>query len=467
MDADQLALLPCARSFGMSLDDQCELHRLGIEGRFAELRERIPLLDRLAAEERIDTAARIEDIGPLLMPHSAYKSYPLSLLERGRFDQLTTWLNALTTVDLGSIDARGCDSIDDWIDFLDAETPLRVVHSTGTSGKLSFIPRSSVELKRQVLAYPRFFDKFRNEPQVMGGTPFEETYVLFPQYRKGAMTQHRLLDGFVEHVWKGDESHIVTLHPSRFSADVASIGGRLLAAQSRGSSERVQLPQKLAERRAAFIAEQERTSTHLDTLLETLATRLRGVKATIIAHPGMMLDLAAKATARGLSGVFAPESFAMIGGGTKGRVLPEGWQQTVKEFLGVSRLRTGYGMTEMTRTCDRDCPAGHYHLPLSTVPFIVDPITGAQRPRSGVHTGRFGLFDLLASSYWGGFLTGDEVTVNFGDLEPCGCGRIGAYLLPSIRRFSESEAGSDDKISCAGAPEAHDRAVDFIIRSSG
>jgi hypothetical protein len=32
---------------------------------------------------------------------------------------------------------------------------------------------------------------------------------------------------------------------------------------------------------------------------------------------------------------------------------------------------------------------------------------------------------------------------------------------PTIRRYTAQEGG-DDKITCAGAPEAHNRALDFI-----
>jgi hypothetical protein len=35
-----------------------------------------------------------------------------------------------------------------------------------------------------------------------------------------------------------------------------------------------------------------------------------------------------------------------------------------------------------------------------------------------------------------------------------------------IRRFTESEGG-DDKITCAGAPDAHERAIEFILKAAG
>jgi len=44
---------------------------------------------------------------------------------------------------IGHVDASGVDSIDDWIDLLDEQTPLMVVNSSGTTGKLSFYPRAA------------------------------------------------------------------------------------------------------------------------------------------------------------------------------------------------------------------------------------------------------------------------------------------------------------------------------------
>jgi hypothetical protein len=49
--------------------------------------------------------------------------------------------------------------------------------------------------------------------------------------------------------------------------------------------------------------------------------------------------------------------------------------------------------------------------------------------------------------------------------QPCACGRQGPYLESTIRRFSEAQGG-DDKINCAGAPEAHDRAMEYLLERS-
>jgi hypothetical protein len=114
------------------------IHLEGSRRRFAELRPNVPVLDKLAGEQGISEIARLNDVAPLLFPHTVYKSYPMSYLEKSRFDKLTKWLSGLTTTDLSRVDASGIDSIDDWLDLLEAQTPLLVSHTSGTTGKLSF-----------------------------------------------------------------------------------------------------------------------------------------------------------------------------------------------------------------------------------------------------------------------------------------------------------------------------------------
>jgi len=73
---------------------------------------------------RIDALHDFDDIVPLLFPHTVFKSYPASLLDKKRFDLMTKWLGKVTSYDLSTVDTRGCDSIDEWIDRLDEQTPL-------------------------------------------------------------------------------------------------------------------------------------------------------------------------------------------------------------------------------------------------------------------------------------------------------------------------------------------------------
>ena len=118
-------------------------------------------------------------------------------------------------------------------------------------------------------------------------------------------------------------------------------------------------------------------------------------------------------------------------------------------------------MSEAASGITRMCPAGRYHIPPNIMPYVIHPQTGAVLPRAGVQTGRFGFIDIAAQLRWGGFLSGDEITLNHGDTAPCACGRRGAYIDGEIRRYSEMEGG-DDKITCAGTAQAYNEFMDFV-----
>src|SRR5258706_16062886 len=76
---------------------------------------------------------------------SLYKSYTLSLIEKNRYDLLTEWLGRLTSLDLSGINVSGVASIDGWMNELESQSPLQNYHTSGSSGKLAFFPRSTLE----------------------------------------------------------------------------------------------------------------------------------------------------------------------------------------------------------------------------------------------------------------------------------------------------------------------------------
>src|SRR5260221_1833821 len=139
--------------YGIPLKEQARIQLTGASKRFEQLADNVPMLGRLAQEQGITKISSLEDLGPLLVPHSALKSYPMSYLEKSQFDRLTAWLDAFTTHDLSALNTKNCDSIDDWLDALDQNTEVRVLHSTGTGGKLSFLPRGTAEIKNIVDAW--------------------------------------------------------------------------------------------------------------------------------------------------------------------------------------------------------------------------------------------------------------------------------------------------------------------------
>jgi len=67
-------------------------------------------------------------------------------------------------------------------------------------------------------------------------------------------------------------------------------------------------------------------------------------------------------------------------------------------------------------------------------------------PWSGQQTGRYDFYVLLPQTYWSGFISSDQLTIDWE--EDLSCGWKGPRVLPQNARFAEM-AGGDDKISCA------------------
>jgi hypothetical protein len=453
--------LPARTFYSIPREELGDIQLSAARLRFDTLKGRVAMLGRFAQEQGVEEIRDISDLALLLVPHSAYKSYPLSYLENGQFDRMTRWLGSFTTSNLSRIDTGACECIDDWIIALDRQTDVRITHSTGTSGKLSFLPRSEHEWARvQAMMMLRLFEGYGEERGAEVIEDFTTLPYIYPGYRYGAMGHPRAAEMFEKYWHRGNGTPIVTLHPGRLSADALSLGGRLAAAESRGELGRLEISPKLLARRQEFLDDHAHASERFDAFMDAI-TRFKGQRIFMAALHTQFWDMAVEGAKRGLTHLFAPDSLFLCSGGMKGRVIPEDWENHVTRFLG-GRLREGYGMIEGMGGGPR-CAHGYYHIQPWLILFLLDPKSGVLLPRSGMQTGRLGIFDLAAWTYWGGFLSGDRVTIHWGDDRPCRCGRLGPYVDPDIRRYSEIEGG-DDKITCAGAPEAHDRALDFILQ---
>jgi hypothetical protein len=155
---------------------------------------------------------------------------------------------------------------------------------------------------------------------------------------------------------------------------------------------------------------------------------------------------------------FALGSILTCGGGMKGfRDAPADWEDVIKDFFGIDRLCSMYGMSEFMGQAPL-CSAGYFHFMPFTIPIVLDE-DAVPLPTEGVHTGRLAVFDLLAQTYWGGFISGDRVTIYWDDA--CSCGWKGPRIDRDIVRFGEL-AGGDDKITCAGTAKAYNEFMDYV-----
>lgn len=437
------------------------LQLAAVQVRFDELRDAIPTLTAMVREQGVDSIDELDDIVPLLFQHSVYKSYPASLLWGSRFVELTRWLNRLTTCDLSALDVSACRSVDEWLDVLDAETELRVAHSSGTTGTMSFLPRSAHEWDRMFEGARCGMFQF-SDPSGAGGAHEGEYFdLIWPLYRHGRSAIMRMPEMGMKHLL-GSEERLHVLRPGRMSSDAMLVAARLRAAAARGELDQLDIGPVLRERRAEFEREQREMASTMPRFVNEVAQELAGQRVWLLATWNVLYGLAKSALDSGLEGVFAADSLVTTGGGAKGQEVPEDWEETVQRFTGVMQIQHAYVMSEIT-ALNKLCEQGRYHFEPWIVPFALNPQDGARLPREGEHTGRCAVFDLVAATYWGGFISGDEVSLSFDE---CRCGRTTPHAARGIQRYSEKQGG-DDKITCVAAEDAHRAALEFLTDELG
>ena len=424
--------------------------------RLEQRRQQVKMLAKLADAQGVTHFAKLEDAAPLLFTHDVYKSYPASLLAKQRYDQLTKWLDRLSPYDLSGFDASGCQSIDDWLMRLRENTELDVATSSGTSGTMSFFPKSRKDYLTSVrLLRIQLTQTFGEEADP---AKFDEPYhVLTPFYNDGHSTVSRLPVYYLDVFCKGNKDLLHTALPFKASADLMYMAARIKEAQAKGDVSRVDVPEHILARREEWQKLQAEMPELQSSFIREMIPQLAGERVLAMGITGMFYEIAKSGLESGAHAEFAPGSVVVGGGGGKGIKLPDDAEQVICEFFGVERLRDSYGMTEQnfyTNSCEHD----RFHVPPWVAVLLLDPGSGQPMPREGQQTGRASFFDPSQDGAWGGIVSGDRITV---DYTPCACGRTTLHIGKKIQRFSEL-TGDDDKLTCAATPAAQEEALGFL-----
>jgi hypothetical protein len=418
---------------------------------FARMRDRIPALKKLADRQGVERIERLEDVLPVCFDHRVLKNYPIQIIENRDFTRLTGWLDKLTAHDLTKVDLAGLTTIEEWLARLEAYGML-VTYSSGTTGKLSFVPRSYDELGPW---RAHFFSINRACSGV--DSYFDKLPTFFPGYRGGYQTMLKMMSLFNVEM-AGGEAHYHTLYDTHIPADLMALSGRLQSAEDRGEIAGLGLDPALLDQRRRMLAQGRTKEADMEAWFGKLIAQFKGKRVKI---GGTFADLYRVARAgldKGMRCEFAPDSIMIGGGGMKGyKDAPDDWEDQVKRFFGVDRLGNQYGFSECIGNAPL-CDAGFFHFLPYSIPLLMDA-DGAALPREGVQKGRLVLVDPIPTSYWGGFVSGDEVTMHWED--DCDCGWKGPRAAKTIRRFSEAEGG-DDKITCAGSQQAYNEFMEFV-----
>lgn len=143
--ADALVSLTGSAAAYAAYDDIWQDQILAINERLQEQSDRIKLVKFRAQEAGISEVKSLEDAVPLLLPHTAYKSYPESVLTDKKWDRLTKWLSTVSSYPTANVDVSQIEDIDEWVAAC-GKAGHFVSCSSGTTGKSAMLVASQKDL---------------------------------------------------------------------------------------------------------------------------------------------------------------------------------------------------------------------------------------------------------------------------------------------------------------------------------
>ena len=424
-----------ATMFDTPADELLQRQLQAAQDLFEQRRAHIPVLEQRAADTGITKLRSKADLVPLLFSHTTYKSYPESLVVKGRWPLLTKWYETLSAVPI-EVDLTGVTSVDDWVDRLWSAGHY-LYATSGTTGKCSFLNHTQGDREfvetfwRNCTGWPHTLEPDGEKMRYYCGVPEQGPQAPMHWFK------------YIGEVFgaEGQRFHFGR-EPIRVSF-LNRVGAmrKAMASGEASAADIAQFEQDMAAREKIMLAD---IRTMAEDILEHRHEPL------FISTWQIMEDVINIAREAGIADGDFKDVF-LFGSGRKkfrGKLEPKELDDAAMRFFGPENVRARnmfYGMTELGTTMLM-CEAGHYHVPPWIVLLLLDKNGNALVEKAGeIVEGRGGFFDLSREGRWGGIITGDKLQVNFSPV--CACGRPGPAILDTVDRYTD--VGSD-KVDCAG-----------------
>ena len=416
-----------------------------MDERLQERKGQIKLVGHRAQEAGIVAVRSHEEAVRLLLPHTAYKSYPETWLAQKRWDRLSKWLDTVSTYRVPVSKVSSVDEVDGWIGKL-GENGFFVSCSSGTTGKSAMLVASQKDMdwcRTEAVATYSWGSgvKLARDRHIFGMAPVAhvprnlatgEAYTAAlqdPDYERFAYP--------VPPITVGGLTQMVVL---RKAIAEGTAKPEEIATFEKTSAARQKAVDDAVGITAQAVVEARRSKLHVSGLWAGLYNVAKAVR-----------DMGYSAKD------FHPENSIYVGGGLKRAKLPDDYREFVYETFNIQPERNyqNYSMQELHTGMPRCRKGGRYHVPPWLVPLILDKAGDNLLPIvAGEYEGRAAFFDLSLDGRWGGVISGDKISIDF---RPCACGAKGPSIRDNIVRYADLEG--DDKIGCAGTVDAYVRGV--------
>lgn len=438
------ALVAADNRYDIAYEDLRPLQIAAANERLQERVGKIKLLGHRAKEAYITQIRDMAEIVPLLFAHTTYKSYPEGWLTEQKWDRLGKWLETVSSHKVEGIDTNGIANIDDWIGRLEAAGHF-VSCSSGTTGKSAMLNASAIDMawsKRDSVAAFAWGS---------GVKPARDRK-MFGLTAVASVPRNLVIREALQAAYLAPSTTAFAYPVPPIT--IGQITG--MVALRRAMADGTAKPADIAAYEATSAARQAMVDQAVGISAEVLVAAgkdklyLSGMWATLF-------KVAEAVRAMGYSAKdFHPENTIYIGGGLKGAVLPPNYREYVFETFNLSpdKIFQMYGMQEINTAMPR-CKAGRYHVAPWLICLLLDESGDMLLPmQSGETEGRAAFFDLALDGRWGGVISGDKISVDYGK---CACGHQGPSIRDNITRYADLVGG--DKISCSGTIDAYVRGV--------
>lgn len=439
-----VGLMPERKGFDLPYSEIRDLQVAAINERFQDRVGKIKMVKHRAEEAGITEIRTLDDVVPLLLPHTAYKSYPESFISDKRWDRLTKWLGTVSSHPVDNIDLGNVTDIDSWIEACQAAGHF-VSCTSGTTGKPAMLPASKADLEfagRDGVEAVQWGSGIRvGDKRTMAG------HGATAQTARNAANGGALVQAFAD---------FAKIKPSNGPA--ITIGSMTKMIEMRKAvAAGTAKPEEIAEYERESAVREQALAGAFDTAVDNILEN-RGDRLLIMAMWGPLYELAAEVRKRGYTGAdFHPENAVFLGGGLKRAKVPENYKEFIYETFNLQPRYTYqmYGMQEAQTSMPRCEQGGRYHIPAWMVCLPLDKEGNNLLPIGDAPVeGRAAFFDLSVDGRWGGVISGDKIEV---DYRPCACGSPSPSIADNIQRYADLEG--DDKIACSGTIDAYVRGV--------
>jgi len=341
-----------------------------------------------------------------LITDAIFKQYPEP-------EKLIAWLRGISCDDVKYPKVEG-SSYEELINRLN-EFGLKVIFSSGTSGRSSFFPRDRITLMREKhfrIHFYRFLGHDADEYVVELGPDCAKIHPNWVIAHTAASDNHRF----------HKEDRINYMVNIDATADIV----RTVMGQG-DKTGRFQGKEKLKRLREGARDADRLTFQMLDDLNE------KGVKGKIGGSPPLLNGFLSWMEDSGKTLKLGDRWIVQTGGGSL--ISPEALYERVERLLGVpsENCRDIYGLSE-TPVAFPSCEGHYYHIAHTLLhPFVLDD---ELEPMGYGEFGRFAFIDPSAHAYPGYIITGDRIKL----LESCpSCDKPSPVISHSITRAPGAE----------------------------